>query len=89
MTFIGEAHSKKINKNFCGCFTDRGGFYKKSPWPPEAKTNICHIVTMKITKTYIYDYFKISLREPQDEFTIVSKNNKGFSNPSVTMLNAA
>jgi hypothetical protein len=24
-------------KSFCGCFTDRGGFFKKSPWPPEAK----------------------------------------------------
>jgi hypothetical protein len=27
----------KLNKSFCGCFTDRGGFFKKSPWPPEAK----------------------------------------------------
>jgi hypothetical protein len=26
----------KLNKSFCGCFTDRGGFFKKSPWPPEA-----------------------------------------------------
>jgi hypothetical protein len=29
----------KLNKSFCGCFTDRGGFFKKSPWPPEAKIN--------------------------------------------------
>ncbi len=28
------------NKSFCGCFTDRGGFFKKSPWPPEAKKRI-------------------------------------------------
>jgi diguanylate cyclase (GGDEF)-like protein len=27
----------KTIKSFCGCFTDRGGFFKKSPWPPEAR----------------------------------------------------
>jgi len=32
-----QIDSHEINKSFCGCFTDRGGFFKKSPWPPEAK----------------------------------------------------
>jgi hypothetical protein len=33
----GSAFKMKIIKSFCGCFTDRGGFFKKNPWPPEAE----------------------------------------------------
>jgi hypothetical protein len=25
------------NKKFCGCFTEQGWFFKRIPWPPEAK----------------------------------------------------